>query len=170
MATVSMRRLVLLAVVASGAALVLPGRPLHAPRRALAAAAPLAMSDIGKDYGGNAGGGSGEGERQRGRSAVIARPKPKAKDERKEDTTLEPMWRVLLHNDDVHTWDYVIMAIVETVKTITRKKAHRITTQVHSQGVATITVTWKQQAKTFSLKLQNYGLTSSICPDESPKT
>ena len=53
MATVSMRRLVLLAVVASGAALVLPGRPLHASRRALAAAAPIAMSDIGKDYGGN---------------------------------------------------------------------------------------------------------------------
>ena len=68
MATVSMRRLVLLAAVASGAGLVLPGRPLHAPRRAFTST-PLTMSDIGKDYGGNAGG----GERSSGRGQWSAR-------------------------------------------------------------------------------------------------
>ena len=77
-----------------------------------------------------AGGGAGEQERSRGRSAVVSKPKPKPISKRKEDVDKEPMWRVLLHNDDVHTWDYVIFAIVSVVKTITRKKAHRITTQV----------------------------------------
>ena len=65
----------------------------------------------------------------------------------------------------VHTFDYVTMAIVKVVKTITRKKAHRITVQCHSAGTATVTTTWKQMAKTMCLKLQKFGLTSSIAPD-----
>ena len=67
----------------------------------------------------------------------------------------------------VHTFDYVTMAIVKVVKTITRKKAHRITVQAHSMGTATVTTTWKQMAKTMCLKLQKFGLTSSIAPDSS---
>ena len=100
-------------------------------------------------------------------------------------------WRVLLHNDDVspvvhnpvtpnsarrssdsspravqvHTFDYVTMAIAKVVKTITRKKAYRICVQAHTRGTATVTTTWKQMAKTMCLKLQKYGLTSSIAPD-----
>jgi len=110
-----------------------------------------------------------EGERQgktsRGRTAVIQRPKPKPKNENREDVDKEASWRVLLHNDDVHTFDYVSMAIVKVVKTITRKKAHRITVQCHSMGTATVTTTWKQMAKTMCLKLQKFGLTSSIAPE-----
>merc|ERR1719198_1795384 len=112
-------------------------------------------------------GGSGEGERQKGRTIVVSRPKPKPKEDRKEEVSHEPSWRVLLHNDDVHTFDYVTMAIVKVVKTITRKKAHRITVQAHSMGTATVTTTWKQMAKTMCLKLQKFGLTSSIAPDAS---
>ena len=67
----------------------------------------------------------------------------------------------------VHTFDYVTMAIVKVVKTITRKKAHRITVQCHSMGTATVTTTWKQMAKQMCLKLQKFGLTSSIAPDGS---
>ena len=69
----------------------------------------------------------------------------------------------------VHTFDYVNMAICKVVKTITRKKAHRITVQCHSYGTATVTTTWKQMAKTMCLKLQKYGLTSSIAPDGKEK-
>ena len=65
----------------------------------------------------------------------------------------------------VHTFDYVNMAIVQVVKTITRKKAHRICVQAHSMGTATVTTSWKQQAKQYCLKLQKYGLTSSIAPE-----
>jgi len=98
---------------------------------------------------------------------VIARPKPIEKSKNKEEVENEPSWRVLLHNDDVHTFDYVSMAIVKVVKTITRKKAHRICVQCHSMGTATVTTTWKQMAKSYCLKLQKFGLTSSIAPDSS---
>ena len=65
----------------------------------------------------------------------------------------------------VHTFDYVSMCIVKVVKTITRKKAHRICVQTHSMGTATVTTTWKQMAKTMCLKLQKMGLTASIAPE-----
>ena len=114
---------------------------------------------------GDDGGGGGERERSRGRTAVVSRPKPKPKNENREDVDKDKSWRVLLHNDDVHTFDYVTMAVVKVVKTITRKKAHRITVQCHSMGTATVTTTWKQMAKQMCLKLQKFGLTSSIAPD-----
>merc|ERR1719387_2211227 len=109
--------------------------------------------------------GAKQKERKRGGVAVIARPKPKAKNMSKEKVELDKNWVVLLHNDDVHTFDYVTMAVVKVVGTVTRKKAHRITMQAHSQGVAQVTMTWKQMAKTYCLKLQKFGLTSSIAPD-----
>lgn len=45
--------------------------------------------------------------------AVITKPTTKQKTKRKEKTEHEPSWRVLLHNDDVHTFDYVTGAIVK---------------------------------------------------------
>lgn len=45
--------------------------------------------------------------------AVITKPAVKSKTERKSKTEHEPTWRVLLHNDDVHTFDYVTGAIVK---------------------------------------------------------
>lgn len=102
--------------------------------------------------------------------AVITRPRVDKKSERKSKTEKEPTWRVLLHNDDVHTFDYVTGAIVAVVRTVSRKKAHRITMQAHSSGVATVTTTWKALANEYCKGLQLQGLTSSIAPDSSFKT
>jgi ATP-dependent Clp protease adapter protein ClpS len=110
------------------------------------------------------GGGEREREKSRGRTATIARPVAKPKDLTKEKVDVDGLWMVLLHNDDVHTFDYVNMAIVQTVTTVTRKKAHRIVVQAHSNKMAVVTQTWKQRAKETCLKLQKYGLTSSIAP------
>ena len=96
-------------------------------------------------------GDQGGGERQRGRTAVVQRPKAEPKEMSKEDVSNEPMWRLLIHNDDVHTWDYVIFAIVSVVQNVSRKKAHRITTTVHTMGSATVTITWKQQVSSDGL-------------------
>ena len=61
--------------------------------------------------GGDGEGGAREKEKSRGRTAVISRPKPKPKQDRKEAVDHDKSWRVLLHNDDVHTFDYVTMAV-----------------------------------------------------------
>lgn len=45
--------------------------------------------------------------------ATITRPDTKKKTKRRSKTEREPSWRVLLHNDDVHTFEYVTGAIVK---------------------------------------------------------
>ena len=126
---------------------------------------------VGNKPGQGAGDG-GSGEREKGGAGVAVLTKPPDVDkanelERKEAVDKEPIWRVLLHNDDVHTFDYVIDTIVSVVRTVTRKKAHRITMEAHKSGLATVTTTWKQLAREYSLGLQKAGLTSSIAPDKS---
>jgi len=134
----------------------------HLPARPLVKASPL-MSD-------NGGGGperQKEQKRKGSRLATIDRVKPEKDLERKEKVENEPIWRVLLHNDDVHTFDYVSMAIVKVVKTVSRKKAFKITVEAHMSGIATVTTTWKAMAKQYCTGLQKMGLTSSIAPDPS---
>lgn len=116
------------------------------------------------------GAGEMEGDGRGAGVAVLTKPPDvdKANEfDRKEAVDKEPIWRVLLHNDDVHTFDYVIDTIVSVVRTVTRKKAHRITMEAHKSGLATVTTTWKQLAREYSLGLQKAGLTSSIAPDKS---
>ena len=106
-----------------------------------------------------------EGEKSRGRTAVIPRPKAIPKSHDKKDNSHDANWKVLLHNDDVHTFEYCNGAICAVVRTIKRKKAHTITVQAHSMGTAVVTQTYKQKAKEFCIGLQKYGLTSSISPE-----
>ncbi|PXF48789.1 ATP-dependent Clp protease adapter protein ClpS [Gracilariopsis chorda] len=129
----------------------------------------IQMADISKPrpgIGGPKGPQFGDSDRGGG-VAVITKPVTKKKTKRKSQTQYEPSWRVLLHNDDVHTFDYVTGAIVKVVRTVSRKKAHRITMQAHASGVATVTTTWKAQAEEYCKGLQMHGLTSSIAPDSS---
>lgn len=76
------------------------------------------MADIGKPRP-NVGGPKGPSfdTGSGGGVAVITKPDTKQKTKRKSKTEKEPSWRVLLHNDDVHTFDYVTGAIVK-VRTI----------------------------------------------------
>ena len=50
--------------------------------------------------------------------------------------------------------------------TVTRAKAHRITVAAHTNNLAVVTTTWKQMAKQYCIKLQKFGLTSSIAPGD----
>eukprot|EP00177_Eucheuma_denticulatum_P002034 GFKZ01003642.1.p1 GENE.GFKZ01003642.1~~GFKZ01003642.1.p1 ORF type:complete len:176 (+),score=19.80 GFKZ01003642.1:297-824(+) len=128
---------------------------------------PFAMADISKPRPGIGRRGPEFGSDRGGGVAVITKPDTKKKTKRKSQTEFEQSWRVLLHNDDVHTFEYVTGAIVKVVRTVSRKKAHRITMTAHTAGVATVTTTWKAQAEAYCKGLQREGLTSSIAPDSS---
>ena len=82
---------------------------------------------------------------------------------RREDVDKAPCWSVLLHDDDVHTFAYCVVVICSVVQTIKRRKAHAIAAQAHAKGVAVVTTTWKEKAQEYCSKLQEYGLTASIC-------
>lgn len=82
------------------------------------------------------------------------------------DKKKEEMWRVVLHNDEVHTFNYVIRSLTKIIGTLDRKAAFEICVQTHGIGKATVTKTWKKQAEQHCLGLQRQGLTVSISPDE----
>ena len=98
------------------------------------------------------------------KKGVLIKDKTQTKPE--ESKKKEEMWRVVLHNDEVHTFNYVIRSLVKVIGTLDRKAAFEICVQTHGIGKATITKTWKKQAEQFCLGLQRQGLTVSISPDK----
>jgi len=95
--------------------------------------------------------------------AVIERTDRKA--QMKEQFDKEKWWRVLLHNDDIHTFEYVTSCLTRVVQHLTRRKAYNITWEAHSSGKATVACVWKSLAEQQCVKLQQLGLTVSIAPD-----
>lgn len=108
-----------------------------------------------------------EGEKTRstkkGVSTII---KDKIEQEEEQEEIKEKMWRVVLHNDEVHTFNYVIRSLSKVVGTLDKKASFEICVETHGVGKATVTKTWKKQAEQFCLGLQRQGLTVSISPDE----
>lgn len=89
---------------------------------------------------------------------IETKPEEQKKDEKE--------WRVVLHNDEVHTFNYVVRSLCKVIGTLDRKAAFEICVQTHGIGKSTVTKVWKKQAEQFCLGLQRQGLTVSIAPDE----
>ena len=108
-----------------------------------------------------------EGEKnlskKKGVSTII---KDKIETEEEDEEIKEEMWRVVLHNDEVHTFNYVIRSLGKVVGTLDKKASFEICVETHGVGKATVTKTWKKQAEQFCLGLQRQGLTVSISPDK----
>ena len=86
--------------------------------------------------------------------------------EMEEDVIKEEMWRGMLHNDEGHTFNYVISSLIKVIGTIDKKKAHDICVQTHGQGQAVVAEGgYKQQAMKYCVGMQRAGLTASIAPD-----
>jgi ATP-dependent Clp protease adaptor protein ClpS len=77
---------------------------------------------------------------------------------------LMPRYRVLLFNDDVHTMDDVVLALVQTVLTLSVDDALHIMLEAHTHGQAQVIICPKEQAEFYREKLESYGLTSTIEP------
>ena len=90
----------------------------------------------------------------------------KIEEETEDEEIKEEMWRVVLHNDEVHTFNYVIRSLSKVIGTLDKKASFEICVETHGVGKATVTKSWKKQAEQFCLGLQRQGLTVSISPDK----
>lgn len=79
-------------------------------------------------------------------------------------TQLLPPWRVMLHNDDHNSMDHVMMALLDTVQSLSAEQAVAIMLEAHTSGVALVVVTPKERAEFYSERLHGFGLTSTIEP------
>ena len=88
-------------------------------------------------------------------TSVITRDREETDTEMEEDIKKEEMWRVILHNDEVHTFNYVISSLIKVIGTIDKKKAHDICVLTHGQGQAVVAQgCYKPQAMKYCVGMQ----------------
>ncbi|HIK54974.1 MAG TPA: ATP-dependent Clp protease adapter ClpS [Synechococcales cyanobacterium M55_K2018_004] len=76
-----------------------------------------------------------------------------------------PRYKVLLHNDDFNSMEYVVQALLKTVTSLTVPQAVSIMMEAHTNGVALVITCTQEHAEFYSEGLKSQGLTSTIEPD-----
>ncbi len=76
-----------------------------------------------------------------------------------------PMWKVLLHNDDVNSIDHVIDTVVELTP-LKQQEAEIRAREADKNGLALLLVTHKERAELYQEQFQSKSLTVTIEPDE----
>ena len=77
-----------------------------------------------------------------------------------------PPYRVLLHNDDVNTFEHVIQAILK-LTTLTPQEAMLRTLEAHDSGLCLLLTTHKERAELYAEQFASLTLTVTIEPDGS---
>src|SRR5215203_6137526 len=66
----------------------------------------------------------------------------------RDDTKLAPQWKVILHNDDVTTFEFVIELLISLFRK-RHDEAVLLTHEVHNRGSALVTVTTFEHAELY---------------------
>ena len=77
-----------------------------------------------------------------------------------------PRYRVLLHNDEFNSMEYVVQTLMQTVAGMTQPQAVNIMMEAHTNGLALVITCALEPAEFYSETLKSHGLSSSIEPDE----
>ena len=79
---------------------------------------------------------------------------------------LAPRYRVLLHNDDFNSMDYVVDVLMSTVPSLSESAAVSIMMEAHNNGLALVIVCALEPAEFYSETLKSHGLSSTIEPED----
>lgn len=79
---------------------------------------------------------------------------------------LAPRYRVLLHNDDYNSMEYVVQVLMKTVPSITQPQGVSIMMEAHNNGMALVITCAQEHAEFYCETLKTHGLISTIEPDE----
>ncbi len=102
--------------------------------------------------------------------AVAIAPEIQIIEEQEEETELEPLYRVLIHNDHITPMDFVIQ-ILKTICYLSNEKALDIMMTAHMTGIAYVQTLPKSEAEKridkahFAASLQGYPLHFSMEPE-----
>ena len=76
-----------------------------------------------------------------------------------------PPWKVLLHNDDTNSMEFVVLTVVKLTP-LKEPDAKKRTLEAHEAGVALLLVTHKERAELYKDQFESKGLTVTIEPAE----
>ena len=76
-----------------------------------------------------------------------------------------PPWKVLLHNSDKPTFDFVITTIIQLTP-LNKQEAELRTLEAHETGVALLLVTHKERAELYKEQFESKSLCVTIEPSE----
>lgn len=96
-------------------------------------------------------------------AAAAVAPVKKPAPPRRKPKNLPP-YKVLLHNDDVNSFEHVIMAILK-LTTLEPQQAILRTLEAHETGVSLLLVTHKERAELYVDQFATFTLTVTIEPD-----
>ena len=101
----------------------------------------------------------------------LTAPEIEKEEEVEQEPAEEPPYRVLIHNDDVTPYDFVV-AILIRVFELTPVIAEHITYLAHNNGLALVVVLPKSEAERrvgkahFAARLEGFPLTFTMEPEE----
>jgi ATP-dependent Clp protease adaptor protein ClpS len=96
---------------------------------------------------------------------------PRVDSDVQSETALEPLYRILIHNDDVTPYDYVIL-VLSTIFKLSHEMAEHITWVAHTTGIARVVTRPRGEAQRLvnkahaAAQLDGYPLTFSLEPAE----
>ena len=101
-----------------------------------------------------------------GKTAVATKPKraPQKSPDKKPPQPLPP-YKVLLHNDDTNTMEFVVLTVMQLTPLKEHDALNR-TLEAHKAGVSLLLVTHKERAELYKDQFESKGLTVTIEPAE----
>jgi ATP-dependent Clp protease adaptor protein ClpS len=88
-----------------------------------------------------------------------------------QETRLEPRYRILIHNDDVTPYDYVIR-ILERVFMLSEELAEHVASTAHTEGLAVVLVRPRNEAEKLisvahtAARIDGFPLAFTLEPEE----
>ncbi len=80
---------------------------------------------------------------------------------------MSPPYKVLLHNDNFNSREYVVQVLMKVIPGMTVDQAVNIMTEAHVNGMSCVIVCGQEDAETYCQGLRGSGLISSIEPAEN---
>jgi ATP-dependent Clp protease adaptor protein ClpS len=102
--------------------------------------------------------------------SILAEPIPDIEEDTEQDEALEPLYRVIIHNDDITPYDFVIL-ILQKIFQLKPLEAEHVTFIAHTSGLAYVTTLPLTEAQKrvgkahFAANLEGYPLTFTIEPE-----
>ena len=92
----------------------------------------------------------------------MSRPETTVEPDLERLTRLLPPYAVILHNDDHNAMDFVVVALVKSVPSLSPQDAIEIMLEAHNRGQATVIVCPLELAELYRDRILSFGLTATI--------